>query len=317
MKLISVVMSCYNEQKDEISKAIESILNQTYKEFELIIVLDNPKNEALKNILIKYKQEDSRVKLIFNSENKGLAASLNIAIREAKGELIARMDADDISMNNRLEKELSFFNEDSKLCLVSSNMLIMDENEKIYDKSKIKNMKMKKLKERILIQNCIVHPSVMFKKSVFDKLNGYRLFPASQDYDLWLRFVSKDLLIRIIPEPLIKYRVREKSISSSKKYIQFLCQEYIKKLYYERLVDENDTYSKDNLELYLKSNGAYDKNRTEKFLSSRKYIEQSIFYLKRLRFIKSYILYNKAKKIDNKSKEYFFNLIKVKIIDSL
>ena len=104
---ISVIMSCYNETEKELSESINSILSQTFKNIEFIIVDDNPTNTTLKNLLIKYGN-DKRVKLVFNDTNLGLAQSLNKAIDISTGEYIARMDADDIALPTRFEAQLEF-----------------------------------------------------------------------------------------------------------------------------------------------------------------------------------------------------------------
>lgn len=94
---------CYNEKQDWLTESINSILNQTYLNLEFIIVLDNPENIELKNILNEYKLKDSRVKLLINEVNKGLVFSLNRALKECSGDYIARMDADDISHLDRIK----------------------------------------------------------------------------------------------------------------------------------------------------------------------------------------------------------------------
>ena len=106
---VSVIMSAFNEEIEYIQLAIDSILNQTFKDFEFIIILDNPSNETLKNYLISRKQEDCRIKFYANEKNIGLANCLNKGISLAKGDLICRMDADDISLPNRLEIQVIKF----------------------------------------------------------------------------------------------------------------------------------------------------------------------------------------------------------------
>ena len=106
--MISVIMSVYNEKSIYVEKSIDSILNQTYNDLEMVIVLDSPDNETLLRILKEYTHKDARVKLLINDRNSGLAMSLNRAIEVAQGEYLARMDADDISKPERLERELEY-----------------------------------------------------------------------------------------------------------------------------------------------------------------------------------------------------------------
>ncbi len=101
-------MSTYNETVEELKKAIDSILTQTFKNFEFIIILDNPQNYEHKKVINEYLSKDKRIIFLINESNIGLAASLNEGIENAKGDYIARMDADDISMPNRLEKEYNY-----------------------------------------------------------------------------------------------------------------------------------------------------------------------------------------------------------------
>ncbi|MEW8956830.1 glycosyltransferase family 2 protein, partial [Clostridium sp.] len=105
---ISIIMAAYNETRQWLSKAIESILNQSYRDFEFIIILDNPKNQELKDLITEYLKKDGRIKFFINEENLGLIKSLNKGIKEAKGEYIGRMDADDICYLNRLQVQLDF-----------------------------------------------------------------------------------------------------------------------------------------------------------------------------------------------------------------
>src|SRR5699024_5552594 len=119
--LVSVIMSVYNETETELALAIESILNQTYKDIEFIIVLDAPDNELVLKLIKKYQTSDDRIKIIINNQNQGLAKSLNTGIKSSSGEYIARMDADDISFKNRLDVQISFLEKNADYDIVSTN----------------------------------------------------------------------------------------------------------------------------------------------------------------------------------------------------
>lgn len=106
-------MSTYNEENMLIRQAVESILNQTYSEFEFIIVLDNPKNIEIANLIQEYASRDKRIVILKNEKNLGLVKSLNKALEISKGEYIMRMDADDISEKDRIEKEYKFLKENN------------------------------------------------------------------------------------------------------------------------------------------------------------------------------------------------------------
>lgn len=108
---ISVIMSAYNESFDELSRSIDSIINQTYKNIEFIIVSDNPENKEIKKAV--QVANDQRIKYLENKENVGLVQSLNRAISEATGSIITRMDADDISKKTRLKDELQYMQQNN------------------------------------------------------------------------------------------------------------------------------------------------------------------------------------------------------------
>ena len=125
--LISVIMSTYNESEDYIRSSVSSILRQTLHDLELIIVIDNPENEAAVTVVNAFASEDSRVKILRNERNLGLVRSLNKAISAAHGEILARMDADDISMPQRLEKQMAFM-EHEQFDIVGAVTQYIDEN---------------------------------------------------------------------------------------------------------------------------------------------------------------------------------------------
>ena len=111
MCLVSVIMSTYKEEEIFLRQAIESILDQTYKDFEYIIILDNPDNDLHIKIIEEYTNIDKRIKFYINKKNIGLTASLNKGLELAKGIYICRMDADDISISNRIENQKKYLEE--------------------------------------------------------------------------------------------------------------------------------------------------------------------------------------------------------------
>src|SRR3989344_1456117 len=152
---ISVIMSVYNGMP-YLEQAAESVLNQTYKNFEFIIVDDASTDDTLKYLKLL---KDRRIKLIRNKKNLGLAASLNIALRQAKGDYIARMDADDISYPERLDIQLKFLTKNKSIDLCGSWVtLINDEGEKIG--ANRKNPRDDKMIKKLLgIRPTIIHPT--------------------------------------------------------------------------------------------------------------------------------------------------------------
>lgn len=208
---VSIVMSVYNGE-EYIDEAIKSVLNQTYSDFEFIIINDGSSDETL-SIINKYKAKDSRIFLI-SRENKGLVASLNEGIDNAKGKYIARMDADDLCRIDRIEKQVSFLDKNSSFGFVSSRAKAIDQEGRY-----IRNINTPKhniiLKSTLFFGNPIIHPSVMFNKELINKSLYYSdEFLYAEDYELWAR-LSLDSKIKFysIPEYLLSYRIVQTSIS--------------------------------------------------------------------------------------------------------
>ena len=281
---ISVVMSCYNEGKNDIIKSINSILEQTYKLFEFIIIVDNPKNNEIIETIKKFK--DKRIKVIINEKNVGLAESLNKGMSIAKGKYIARMDADDISLPNRLKIQFDYLESHPNIDVVGSNRITIDENDEIIADNLKLPISDKKIKKQLPYASVIIHPSVMFRKNKILSIGKYRAFPAAQDYDLWLRCLTSNYNFYNIEVPLIKYRIRKNSISKSNTLKQFLISLYIIQLFKERNKKHTDSFSVENLNKYLNYNGAYDINEIKKFDESLELYNEAKKYIKKFRLIK-------------------------------
>lgn len=215
---ISVVMSVYNGEK-YLEEAIQSILRQTYQDFEFIIVNDCSTDKT-SEILKSFK--DSRIKVINNPENMGLTKSLNKGVKNAKGKYIARMDADDISLPHRFETQIKFLEENPEYALVGSSFYQIDDTGKtvFWTKVLIRDAEIRRDLKR---QNWFGHGSVLIRKSAFIECNGYdEDFKYAQDYDLWLR-ISERFKIANIEEPLYCWRLSTDGITITKKKEQQYC----------------------------------------------------------------------------------------------
>jgi glycosyltransferase involved in cell wall biosynthesis len=202
---ISVIMSIYNGEK-YLREAIESILNQTFTDFEFIIVNDGSTDNSLE-IIQSY--DDKRIKIINNEKNIGLTKSLNKAIKQARGEYIARQDADDISLPNRFEEQLKYFEEHPEVALLGTSVYLIDENGKILGKHIV--LAKPGIKD-LFNGNQFNHGSVMFKKDVADDSGGYNeLFRYVQDYELWLR-IAKYYEVRNLTQILYKLRSHDENV---------------------------------------------------------------------------------------------------------
>ena len=284
---ISVLMSVFNEKLEWIKLAVDSILNQTFTDFEFIIIIDNPDlKEEIESYLKSIQLNDSRIIILKNDINMGLASCLNKGLAIAQGEYIARMDADDISYIDRFEKQIKYIKETNS-DMVSGLRVEIDENGNI-----IREIKNNYHEPKVFLpySNYIVHPSVLMKKDKLLALNGYRLFSKSQDYDLWLRMLSEGYKISILDEYVINYRVRANSISVSNELEQYYISEYQKKLYKERIKKGKDTFTLDNLDKFLLSKKITTK-KNNRYSKSRTYMNDAIFKIKnkKITFLKSFI----------------------------
>lgn len=211
MPKISVLMSVYNEPVDWMRQAIESILNQTYKDFEFIIVNDNPEREENQFVLNEYRNKDSRIIILCNEHNIGLTKSLNKGLAVASGEYIARMDADDIALPKRFEKQALFLAKNINVFLCHTNFNIIDINGNVKNKAyKFPGY------SYLFIQNTIAHPTVMFRKSFINL--RFPLYDENckraQDYELWTYLYLEGKKFAYIPDKLLNYRISQNQITS-------------------------------------------------------------------------------------------------------
>lgn len=265
---VSVIMSYYNEELSWLKKSVNSILNQTYKDYEFIIIVDNPNIcREVDDYFNMLEKCNDNIIIYRNKKNIGLALSLNEGIKLAKGKYIARMDADDVSECDRIKKEL-FVLESHEYDMVFSNKNIIDEKGNIITKAKPYEFDSRNVYDVLSLYNCVVHPSVLVKKDILETMNGYRNFKQAQDYDLWLRMLSRNYKIGVIDEPLINYRVRSNSISQSKSLLQFLTSEYQKKLFKQRKKEGEDHFSNSDFNNYLLKNDAFSIEKNMKFYIS-------------------------------------------------
>ncbi len=201
-------MSVYNGEP-YLRKAVDSILNQTFEDFEFLFINDASTDGTLE-ILKSYK--DARMKIVNNEKNIGLTRSLNIGLKIAKGEYVARQDADDFSALDRLEKELNFLEINRDYAAVGSFIKVVGESgEELYAIEKpITN---KEIRNYLNISNCIAHGSAMIRMNCLYERGFYdESIPKTQDYDLWLRLSEKYKLANL-PEYLYFWRRHKGNIS--------------------------------------------------------------------------------------------------------
>lgn len=268
-------MPVYNGEK-YLNKAISSILNQTHKFFELIIIDDGSTDNTYKIIkLIK----DKRV--IYIKKNKsGIVDSLNLGIENCKSDIIFRMDSDDVSQLNRLEIQIKFMIDNPSVSLSGTFINIINEKNQIIANKKLP-IEIKKIQESILYNSNIMHPTFCFRKKDICKIGKYRKeFIYAQDYDLLLRLLSNNLKIANIPQYLLNYRQTNlKKID--KIYFQMRLSVIAQKLYKDRMQYGYETKKNINLlkkkvkmnkltilvyELFYYFNNKRKKNKISKFI---------------------------------------------------
>jgi glycosyltransferase involved in cell wall biosynthesis len=210
--LVSVLLPVYNAQ-DYLKQSINSILGQTFTDFELIIVNDGS-TDGSKAIIDSYS--DPRI-IVINQANAGLPVSLNRAIVRAKGKYLARQDADDVSKPTRFEKQVTFLEEHPDYGLLGTWAQIL-EQDLIVDRQLKHPIENGELQIKLLFYNCFVHSSVMIRKDVLDVCGLYPEDPEKfppEDYDLWLRIAQTSKAANL-PNALLEYREVPGSISRQK-----------------------------------------------------------------------------------------------------
>jgi glycosyltransferase involved in cell wall biosynthesis len=229
--LVSVVIPTYNTSNFLI-KAIQSVINQTYKNWELIIV-DDGSTDQTRQIVEEFQKKDSRIKYFFQN-NKGQGAARNLGIKNANGVYIAFLDSDDEFFENKLERVMSYFVKDKNIAFIYSDASIIGDN--LYQKrrSEVVTPYSGEIYKKLLFNNFITTSTVVVKKEVlqncglFDESDLLRNF---EDYDLWLR-IAKKYKIEYIPEVLTKYYFVPKITSWKKRRRAYKAMIYI---YYKNL----------------------------------------------------------------------------------
>ncbi len=216
LPLVSIILPAYNCEK-YISEAVNSILQQVYDNFELIIINDGSTDNT-SSILSSIA--DQRLRILDNDGNKGLIYSLNRAIDESKGELIARMDADDIATNDRIEKEVHWLLHHPETAAVGTFIKIIDENAKEKPKWKLdrETYTSEAIRKVMPKENCLAHPTMMIRSNILKQYRYAESQKNIEDYDLWLRMLADGLVIEKIPQPLLYYREHSTSVTS--KYLR-------------------------------------------------------------------------------------------------
>jgi glycosyltransferase involved in cell wall biosynthesis len=213
---VSVIMPIYNAQ-EFLQEAVDSIMNQTFRDFELLLINDGSSDRS-KEIIEKYRK-DPRVK-IFHKKNEGVTKTLNFGLANSLGRYIARMDADDISMPERLELQVEFMDKHRDVGLLGTRFKAITEDKKFIENLDVE-LTNEELQKEILKSCRFGHPTVMIRRTALETVGPYdeSLWANTvEDYDLWLRIAEK-FEIANLPQYLLHYRVNSKSVTQTKKEI--------------------------------------------------------------------------------------------------
>ena len=217
---ISVIMSVYKEPTEWLRQTIDSILSQTFKDFEFIVISDYPAGADNNALLKDYAQMDNRIKLIFNEENIGLTKSLNKGLAVAKGKYIARMDADDISLPERFEKQYAYMECHPNVIVLGTAIKYIGKGawKKATDGIRFAD---EEIRAQMFIDNCIAHPTVFIRKAVLDTygLKYDETYKHSQDFRLWEQMWDYGEFANL-KDKLLMYRLSDQQITKSSKSSQ-------------------------------------------------------------------------------------------------
>jgi glycosyltransferase involved in cell wall biosynthesis len=226
---VTVLMAVYNGER-HLRESVESILGQTHTDFELLVI-DDGSTDSSREILDSYA--DNRIRVLTNDRNVGLTGSLNRGLEEARGDLIARQDADDVSEPQRLARQVAYLDDTPSTALVASDYVRIDDDgqgmgERVVPKTATA------IRWRLLFLNAFTHSSITMRTEVSRQLGGYDpRYAYAQDYDLWSRFADRHQ-VHALSDSLVRYRRSRESMTADQRK--------------EGTVDEVDLISRRNLE---------------------------------------------------------------------
>lgn len=203
--LISVIMATFNEPVIYIKEAIESILNQTYNNFEFIILDDSTNSETIE-ILNSYANE-KRIILVRGNTRMGFVGALNKGLKIAKGEFIARMDGDDISSKDRFEKQLEYLDSHKNVDILGGNINIINESGVVLSQ-RVYPSKGLSLRVGSIFRSPVAHPTVMFRRTIIENNIFYDdTFKKAEDTEFWFRLRNSGFNIENLPYNLLDFRI--------------------------------------------------------------------------------------------------------------
>jgi glycosyltransferase involved in cell wall biosynthesis len=207
---VTVVMAVYNGER-YLDEALHSLFAQTFNDYELLVV-DDASSDLTPKILASY--EDRRLRVLRNGRNLGLTASLNRALREARGTYVARQDVDDLSDSTRLERQVAFLDEHNHVALLGTAYRRIDEEGRATGDRRVPQDE-NSIRWRLLFMNAFSHSTVMFRRGVLSEVGLYdESFRYAQDYELWSR-IARRHAVAALPDVLVSYRETPSSMTST------------------------------------------------------------------------------------------------------
>ena len=202
----SVILPVYNAVA-YVGEALTSLLNQTFTDFEILVLNDGSTDQS-EQVIRSFN--DTRIRYISSDQNKGLIYQLNLGVKEARGKYIARLDADDVALDNRLQVQFNYLERHPEIGLLGGNAEVLGSNELLCHSEKHDGILLE-----MLHRNAFIHSTVMFRKSIFEQINGGfdTNYKHAEDYRMWQLFTGITKLANL-PEVLIKYRVHEQQVSA-------------------------------------------------------------------------------------------------------
>lgn len=246
--LISIVMPVYNEES-YLKECIESVLNQSFVNFEFLIIDDGSQDKS-SVIINEYMKLDCRIKY-YRKENTGITDTLNFGLSKAVGKYICRMDSDDIMHKTRLQKQFNFMEKNKYVQVLGSNAVLIDKFNK--------QIRIKRLPSNpgdifcsMFFEDVIIHPTSFFRKDIFKNSQYYNAnYKVSQDYELWTRIINETNFYNLKCN-LIKYRIHSNNITSRRTKEQRCNSVKIKKAFYEKHI--NNISEKNIEDIFINNN---------------------------------------------------------------
>ncbi len=278
--MVTVLMPVYNAG-EFLREAIDSILDQTYDEFEFLIINDGSTDSSV-NIIESY--EDERIKLVHNTENVGRVKTLNKGIEIAQGKYIVRMDADDIAETNRIEVQLNFMENNYDVAVAGSNVVMFLSDKPLIKRPTDFPTRYSEIRCKLLFESPIIHPAVIIRKDVLLE-NNYRYrdeYKDTEDYELWME-IAKEHRVVNISKKLLRYRIISNSITNQALKRMSDRIRVMKKIYILGLDYLGVEYSEDELDIHAEialsstlKHFQYTKKSVEKWLHKLIYANNSV-----------------------------------------